>query len=140
MFDKKQYWERRKKGLSGQVNLVPKPKIALWTEQDHKDGKCGKKAIGKERISGVHTVMTKKGLMDRNRKQRRRKFVDHSFTKKGFGYGVDIKSRRFKENKKRLKARLHFELNKRRQNIPLPTKDPSKSNKERLLEARSAKA
>lgn len=147
MFDKKKYWERRKQGLPGVEDLRTPPKIAVFTEEDHKRGICCKKQIGKERTSGVTMHMTKKGLVAVSRKQNRRKIVDRHFTKQDFEYGIRIGGKI--HNKmvaaKRKFAKLHKgeriiseEQRRHLENNPL-TIDPTKSNHERHLERRKAR-
>ena len=70
MFDKIKYWANRKENKRGQEGL-PEPTLL--------------------KKSNVMLVMRKGGPVAQNRKQRRHKVVDRTFTKKGHRNGTKIK-------------------------------------------------
>lgn len=104
MFDRDKYWLRRKHvtvtrnkdgeitsatptPFRGQINELSSPKLAKWTEQDHKASKCTKEQIGMERTSNVKSILVRGNPVYQNRKQRRLRVIDRDYTKKGFAYG-----------------------------------------------------
>lgn len=112
MFDKELYWKRRKHlkltktedgeisaadpaPLRGQGELPNLTRIAKWTEEDHKAGKCTKEQIGRERTSGIKYVMFGGVPYPANRATRRKRVIDRRFTKKGFAFGLRIDSKEY---------------------------------------------
>ena len=73
MVDKIKYWESRKQNKRGQEAL-PEPTLL--------------------RKSNLMFVMRKGGPVAANRKQRRHKVIDRTFTKKGYRDGVRIQNGR----------------------------------------------
>lgn len=65
MFDEAQYWKNRKQGKRGQEDLIPKSKLIKES-----DVSMGFSPTGQ--------------MIAKNRKVRRQKAVDRTFTKKGY--------------------------------------------------------
>jgi hypothetical protein len=108
-FDKKEYWKRRKHvtvtrtkdgeissatpaPLRGQTDVKLTPKIAKWTEEDFKKGKCTADKVNTERTSGIKYIMFGGMPIPANRAKRRLRSIDRKFTKKGYHYGIKIGS------------------------------------------------
>lgn len=70
MFDKELYWERRKKGLPGQENIVSKNLLP--------------------ETPGSHTKQIGTKLMRVNREVYRKRLIDRTFTKTNYRYGKKI--------------------------------------------------
>jgi hypothetical protein len=113
MFDKEEYWANRKDGKRGQGEPTTAPELAVWTKEDHEEGRCGVEQIGKTRTSGVSMyAMGDKPPRAVTRKMKRGKVVDRNFTKRGYEYGVPIDSKKYRDVKRaqRKAIREHPEL------------------------------
>lgn len=92
MFNKEEYWARRNnkfkvtnkegeivavvdKPLRGQKNLIPDPVLI--------------------KESGITMVLSIKGSFPANRRMRRKRTIDRTYSKKGFAYGRRIGSKKF---------------------------------------------